>query len=183
MAKVSDTDISKFLSYVLRHAPQEAGLTLDENGWTDFETLKQAVKAKFAVEDSDLMRVIAENPKKRFTLDGNRIRAAQGHSVEVELALKPVKPPSVLYHGTTLENWSQIANSGLQRMERAHVHLSQEIDTAITVAKRRKGPHVLLAVDSSTMFSQGHHFFLADNGVWLSEHVPPQFLTLLPDPM
>jgi putative RNA 2'-phosphotransferase len=183
MAKASDTDISKFLSYVLRHAPQEAGLRLDENGWTEFEILKQAVKAKFGVEDSDLLRVIAENPKKRFTLDGDRIRAAQGHSVDVELALKPVTPPSVLFHGTTLENWSLIANSGLQKMERTHVHLSQEIDTAKAVAKRRKGPHVLLAIDSSTMFSKGHHFFLSDNGVWLSEHVPPQFLTLLPDPV
>lgn len=181
MTKVSDTEISKFMSYVLRHAPQEAELVLDENGWTDFEILKQAVKAKFSIEDSDLMRVIAENPKKRFTLDGNRIRAAQGHSVGVELALKPVAPPAVLYHGTTSESWSLIVNSGLLKMDRTHVHLSADIDTARTVAKRRKGPHVLLSVDSSTMFSQGHHFFLADNGVWLCDHVPPPFLTKLPD--
>jgi len=179
--KISDTDISKFLSYVLRHAPHEAGLVLDENGWADFGILSQAVKAKFPVEDSDLLRVIAENPKKRFTLDGNRIRAAQGHSVEVELALKPVTPPAVLYHGTTQESWMLIAVSGLQKMDRTHVHLSADIDTARTVAKRRKGPHALLSVASSTMFSQGHHFFLADNGVWLCDHVPTPFLTVIPD--
>ena len=183
MAKTSDTEISKFLSYVLRHAPQEAGLVLDENGWADFEILKQAVKAKFPIEDSDLLRVIAENPKKRFTLDRGRIRAAQGHSVDVELALKPATPPSALYHGTTLESWALIAATGLQRMDRNHVHLSQDIETATAVAKRRKGPHVLLLIDSSTMFSEGHHFFLADNGVWLCEHVPPQFLTLIPEPV
>src|ERR1700754_733911 len=104
----SDTEASKFLSYVLRHAPQEIGLMLDSEGWTDYAELSRKVSKKLGVADADIRRVIDENAKKRFTLSGDRIRAAQGHSVEVNLALQPAVAPAVLYHGTTHEAWEQI---------------------------------------------------------------------------
>ena len=177
----SDTEISKFLSYVLRHAPQEAGLTLDDEGWTDYPELSRKVSVKFGVTDADIRRVIAENPKKRFTLSGDRIRAAQGHSVEVKLELAPSPPPAVLYHGTTAEAWESIRLSGLKPMQRTHVHLSPDLATARTVAVRRKGPHILLKVDAAAMTDHGYAFLVADNGVWLAAEVPLQFLTVIPE--
>jgi putative RNA 2'-phosphotransferase len=177
----SDTEISKFLSYVLRHAPEELGLNLDPEGWTDYKDLSAKICAKFEISDSDIRRVVDENPKKRFTLLENRIRAAQGHSVGVDLALKPVMPPAILYHGTTMDAWGEIKRTGLRPMERNHVHLSRDIETAAKVAARRKGPHALLSIDAAAMHAQGYTFLVADNGVWLTGDVPPQFLSPAPE--
>jgi putative RNA 2'-phosphotransferase len=174
----SDTEISKFLSYVLRHAPQEIGLVLDGEGWTDYADLSRKVCAKLSVTDADIRRVIDENSKKRFTLSGDRIRAAQGHSVDVKLELQPVPPPASLYHGTTAAAWEKIRIEGLKPMDRTHVHLSPDLDTARLVAVRRKGPHILLTVDAAAMAAQGYAFLVADNGVWLAAQVPPQFLSV-----
>lgn len=173
----SDTEISKFMSYVLRHAPQELDLVLDDEGWTDYSELSRKVCEKFGISDADVQRVITENPKKRFTLSDGRIRAAQGHSVSVDLNLKPVVPPDILYHGTTGKAWEAIGSIGLKPMGRTHVHLSPDLETARVVAIRRKGPHVLLKVDSRAMWAQGFAFFAADNGVWLTHEVPPDYLS------
>lgn len=177
----SDTEISKFMSYVLRHAPHEFGLTLTEDGWTDYPDFSLRLCAKMDITDADIRRVIDENAKKRFTLADGRIRAAQGHSVKVDLDLKPETPPALLYHGTTAEAWAAIRQSGLKPMDRTHVHLSPDLETARTVAIRRKGPHVLLKVDATAMQAQGFAFFVADNGVWLAHEVPPAFLSILPE--
>jgi putative RNA 2'-phosphotransferase len=178
----SDTEISKFMSYVLRHAPGEIGIVLDGEGWTDYAAFSSRVCAKLAVSDADIRRLIEENAKKRFTLSGDRIRAAQGHSVEVELGLQPATPPALLYHGTTVEAWGAIARDGLKPMSRTHVHLSPDKETARTVAVRRKGPHILLSVDTTAMAAQGYAFHIADNGVWLTAKVPPQFLSAISEP-
>jgi putative RNA 2'-phosphotransferase len=173
----SDSEISKFMSYVLRHAPHELDVVLDLEGWTDYGALSEKLSAKLGVTDADILRVISDNSKKRFTLDDGRIRAAQGHSVAVELNLAPTAPPDCLYHGTTELAWESIKASGLAPMQRTHVHLSQDLDTARQVAARRKGPHILLKVDASAMAAQGYAFLRADNGVWLTANVPPDFLS------
>ena len=177
----SDTEISKFMSYVLRHAPQDLGLTLADDGWTDYADFSAKLCAKMGVTDSDIRRVIDENSKKRFTLAEGRIRAAQGHSVNVDLDLKPQAPPALLYHGTTTKAWEAIQSTGLKPMDRTHVHLSPDLEAARAVAVRRKGPHVLLKVDASAMQAQGFAFFVADNGVWLAHEVPPAYLSILPE--
>lgn len=173
----SDTEISKFMSYVLRHAPQELGLVLTEDGWTEYAEFSRRLCDKLGIEDDDIRRVIDENAKKRFTLEDGRIRAAQGHSVKVDLDLQPQVPPALLYHGTTAEAWAGIRVSGLQPMGRTHVHLSADLQTARTVAARRRGPHVLLKVDAGAMNADGIAFFQADNGVWLADKIPPDYLS------
>lgn len=167
------------MSYMLRHAPDEIGIALDGEGWTDYSEFSSKVCARLAASDVDIRRVIAENPKKRFTLSGDRIRAAQGHSVEVELGLQPATPPALLYHGTTAKTWEVIAADGLKPMSRTHVHLSPDTETAQAVAVRRRGPHILLTVDTAAMCGQGYAFHVADNGVWLTAEVPPQFLSVV----
>lgn len=171
------TEVSKFMSYVLRHAPHEASLTLDSEGWVQFADLQKAVFARFDVTDADILEIIETSSKKRFTLVGDRIRAAQGHSVEVDLALSSAVPPPRLFHGTALESWPAIQGSGLKKMQRHHVHLSPDVETAKIVATRRKGDHIILEIDAARMHSEGHSFFVSDNGVWLTDHVPSQYLS------
>lgn len=173
------TEVSKFMSYALRHAPDEAGLSLDSEGWVAFADLEAAVFSRFDISPADLLDVIENNPKKRFTLEGSRIRAAQGHSVDIDLALSPVAPPARLFHGTLLENWASIQEQGLTKMSRNHVHLSVDEETANIVAVRRKGTHIILAVDAARMFSDGYSFFLSENGVWLTDNVPGLYISIV----
>ncbi|OHV88525.1 RNA 2'-phosphotransferase [Mesorhizobium sp. ORS 3428] len=172
----NDIQISKFMSLVLRHAPEEAGLILDENGWADLGTLCAVIRQKFGASASDVERIVAENPKKRFAIAGNRIRAVQGHSVDIDLGLSPSIPPAVLYHGTKEDSLHAIRREGLTSQSRQHVHLSKEIETALIVARRRKGKNVILRIDSAAMAGDGLTFFLSDNGVWLTDSVPPRYL-------
>jgi putative RNA 2'-phosphotransferase len=172
-----ETEVSKFMSYVLRHAPEAAGLTLDAEGWVPFDAFEKALMSRYDVSRADIIEIIENSPKKRFALVDDRIRANQGHSIGVDLALKAVEPPAVLFHGTSLVNWPLIEREGLKKMERHHVHLSDDVETAKIVATRRKGDHIILRVDAARMFSEGYSFFVSDNGVWLAESVPVQYLS------
>ncbi|MBY5445100.1 RNA 2'-phosphotransferase [Rhizobium leguminosarum] len=173
-----ETEVSKYMSYVLRHAPDAAGLTLDSEGWVSFDELEKVLASKYNVSRADIIEIVDNNPKKRFTIADGRIRANQGHSVDVDLALNQVEPPAALFHGTSLTNWQSIEREGLKKMQRQHVHLSADVETAKMVAARRKGEHLILRVDAARMFSEGHSFFVSDNGVWLAESIPVQYLLL-----
>ncbi|WP_027057173.1 RNA 2'-phosphotransferase [Mesorhizobium loti] len=176
-----DTQISKFVSLVLRHAPQEAGLSLDENGWADLGALCKVIQAKFGASTGGVARIVAENPKRRFAIEGNRIRAVQGHSVDIDLGLAPTIPPDTLYHGTKEGFLPAILREGVTRQSRQHVHLSKNMETALVVARRRAGKSVILQIDSASMNKDGVSFFLSDNGVWLTNHVSPRYLTQMPE--
>lgn len=169
---------SKFLSLVLRHKPEEIGLTLDGNGWADVEDLiRLSNEHGTRLTRSLLEQIVAENDKQRFALseDGRRIRANQGHSVQVDLALPPSQPPGLLYHGTASRFVDSIRASGLHSANRQHVHLSPDVSTATKVGQRHGRP-VVLVVRAGEMFTAGHTFFLSANGVWLTERVPLEFI-------
>jgi putative RNA 2'-phosphotransferase len=172
-------EISKFLSYVLRHAPEKIGITLDAEGWVEVRKLLAASKkAGKSFSDAELREVVATNDKKRFTLSENglRIRAAQGHSAKVSLGLTAKTPPPLLYHGTAVRNLDSIFAEGLKPGSRQQVHLSSDTTTAMTVGERH-GRAIVLFVDAKKMSDEGIEFFQADNGVWLTDHVPPRFLS------
>ena len=169
---------SKFLSLVLRHEPERIGITLDDAGWTDVDALLTALDAHgLALTRAELDAIVASSDKQRFALspDGARIRANQGHSVDVELGLEAVTPPDVLYHGTVDAALSGIRAQGLLKGQRHHVHLSADIETAKKVGGRRGTP-VVLVIDARAMAAAGHTFYRSANGVWLVEHVPAQFI-------
>ncbi|MFC4639092.1 RNA 2'-phosphotransferase [Deinococcus hohokamensis] len=168
---MTDEQLSRRLSFLLRHAPDQAGLTLAPGGWAPLPPLLAHLK----VTRAQVERVVATNNKQRFTLDGERIRANQGHSVPVDLDLLPVAPPPVLYHGTHPGALEAIAREGLRPMKRHHVHLSLDLETARQVGARRGRP-VILTVQAGAMHEAGHHFYRSHNGVWLTEAVPPEFL-------
>ncbi|HYW12231.1 MAG TPA: RNA 2'-phosphotransferase [Longimicrobium sp.] len=169
---------SRWMSMVLRHAPESVGLQLDEAGWVEVDALLEAARrAGVALDRATLDRVVGENDKQRFALspDGERIRASQGHSVQVQLGLEAQTPPEVLYHGTADVSVDSIRRDGLRPGKRTHVHLSADEDTAVT-AGRRHGRPVVLRVLAGRMHAAGHAFYRSDNGVWLADAVPPQHL-------
>ena len=175
----SDVADSKLLSLVLRHRPELAGVHLDDAGWVDVEVLLVGLAAAGRpMTRARLEHLVASSDKQRFTLRDERIRAAQGHSVPVELGLPPVAPPPVLFHGTPLRNVGPILRTGLTRRSRHAVHLSGDAATARRVGARR-GPAAVLHVAAGAMAADGLVFRRADNGVWLVEAVPPRYLSLL----
>lgn len=172
-------ETSKFLSYVLRHRPDAIGIELDSEGWSDIDALIAAAARDDRRLDRALIEeVVASNDKKRFAIssDGLRIRAAQGHSTStVQISHQAITPPPVLYHGTASRFVAAIMREGLRAGARHHVHLSQEYTTAVAVGTRHGVP-VVLSVDAAAMDAAGFAFFLADNGVWLTDAVPPRYL-------
>lgn len=170
--------ISKFLSLVLRHEPQRAGLTLDSAGWVEVDTLlRGCAAAGMRITRAELDDVVAQSDKQRFAFseDRTRIRANQGHSVEVELAYEPAQPPEVLFHGTADRFVASIRAQGLMRAKRHHVHLSADRKVAVEVG-RRHGKPCVISVAAGAMHRAGQVFFRSANGVWLTEHVPATYL-------
>lgn len=172
--------ISKYLSYHLRHHPGEIGLELEPGGWVAVEDLLAAAKAhQFPITRSQLELVVETNNKQRFSFDstGTRIRANQGHSIPIDLQLEPRRPPDILYHGTGHQAVESIRAQGLQKRTRHHVHLSADIDTAKQVGMRHGKP-VVFTIKAAEMHQHGHLFYCSDNGVWLVDAVPPEYLVL-----
>jgi putative RNA 2'-phosphotransferase len=170
--------IGKFLSLVLRHKPDTIGLCLDENGWASIEELiAGARQAGLALSDRLIRQVVEQNDKQRFSLseDGKKIRANQGHSVQVDLQFSPLEPPDYLYHGTATRFLDPILQQGLMRGKRHHVHLSPDEETAGKVGMRHGKPIILL-IRARDMHRAGFQFYLSENGVWLTEHVPPEWI-------
>jgi putative RNA 2'-phosphotransferase len=170
--------ISKFLSLVLRHKPEEIGLLLDENGWANVDELIKKVNAKGTNINIDLLTEIVEtNDKKRFAFndDKTKIRASQGHSIDIDLALQPIKPPDILYHGTATRFVESILKEGLSKQQRQHVHLSEKLETATAVGARHGKPTILV-VNAKQMQEDGFLFYKSENNVWLTESVGVKYI-------
>lgn len=168
------------LSLALRHKPESIGITLDKNGWTDVGLLITKMNSKgFTMTFKILCDVVENNDKKRFAFntDKTKIRASQGHSVNIDLGYKPQVPPGVLYHGTGLQFIESILAKGLIKKNRHHVHLSEDIPTAEKVGQR-KGKPIVLIIDSAQMSQEGFQFYVSENNVWLTEHVPPNYIKI-----
>ncbi|MEV0697596.1 RNA 2'-phosphotransferase [Saccharopolyspora sp. NPDC050389] len=168
--------VSKYLSKHLRHRPERIGIQLDEHGWVVVDELLAAAGSHgFPISRAELVQVVEDNDKQRYVIDGDRIRASQGHSVPVDLDLPVTEPPALLFHGTVERNLGGIRAKGLRPMNRHHVHLSVDRETAKRVGARRGRP-VVLTVDAAGMHTSGHEFRVSANGVWLVDHVMPEFI-------
>lgn len=172
-------ETSKFLSYVLRHEPQAIGITLDTEGWADIGALIEGANQSGKSLTRDLIQqVVDTSDKKRFSIseDGQCIRAAQGHSTNtVNITFPEKEPPEFLYHGTATRFMESIQQEGLKPRERQYVHLSEDEQTAISVAQRYGKP-IALKIEALRMYQQGLKFFQAENGVWLTTHVPKHYI-------
>jgi putative RNA 2'-phosphotransferase len=169
---------SKFLSLILRHDPERLGLRLDSAGWTDVRDLVRALNHHgVAISFEDLRHIVATSEKERFAFseDGRRIRANHGHSIEVDLQYEPTVPPDLLYHGTATRFLESIRHDGLHKMRRLHVHLVANRKTSLQIGGRH-GKRVLLTIRAGEMHRAGYVFCCSSNGIWLIDHVPPQFI-------
>lgn len=172
------TRASRFLSLVLRHKPDAAGVTLDEHGWADVDALLRGMPDRFPLTREQLEEIVRSDSKNRYAFneDHSRIRANQGHSVPVDVELRETPPPEVLYHGTGEKYMESILEQGLLPRTRLFVHLSADAETARSVGARHGKPAVLV-VRSGQMHRDGHRFYCSVNGVWLTKHVPPEYLS------
>jgi len=187
------TRVSKAMAKFLRHAPEEIGITLDENGWTDLETLITKMRAKgLSVNENMLRTIVKKDVKGRYAIsetinptDGkplSLIRANQGHSTKkVDLKFTKAAPPALLYHGTTVERWNKIRKSGaMLPMSRQYVHLTADLELAKKGAQRWRGEHPqVLVIDAEQMAKDNIEFNVSDNLVWLVRTVPVQYISEL----
>ncbi|WP_330959646.1 RNA 2'-phosphotransferase [Photobacterium sp. 53610] len=170
------TKISKYLSFILRHKPESIALVLDRNGWASIDDLIR-LSQDIRLSKEILEFVVATNDKRRFVIDetGTKIRANQGHTIQVDLDLTATEPPGQLFHGTAEQNVSSIFNHGLVKGERHHVHLTESIEISETVGKRYGKP-VIFKIDSERMHTDGFLFYKTYNNVWLTDIVPAEYL-------
>ena len=174
---MSEEKLSKYLSYLLRHHPEDANLTMDENGWVDIVELLNNTNGKFSM--AILTRIVETDEKKRYSFDTNRtkIRANQGHSIDVNPDLEKKTPPDILYHGTAERSFDSIMKTGIMHQTRRYVHLSKDYDTALKVGLRH-GDAIVLELDTKTMSKDGIDFYISENGVWMTEYVDPKYIVL-----
>lgn len=180
MNEKHNKQISKFLSLVLRHQPEIICLNLDENGWADVEELQEKCannNIHFTLEELD--DLVETNDKKRFIFneDQTKIRANQGHSIAIDLALKPQQPPEFLYHGTAENNVDSILEKGIEKRSRQHVHLSSDKENATKVGMRHGKP-VILTILTGKMSEDGIIFYLSENNVWLTDFIDPKYILI-----
>ena len=168
--------IGKKITYLLRHNPED--LVMDKNGYVSVSSLLNKVR----ITQQELDHIVDTNDKKRlaYNVDKTLIRASQGHSIEVDVQLRATRPPRSLYHGTSAESYEKIKKTGLSKMNRLHVHLTDNKETAYKVGKRysKDKQPIILEIDSAAMYTDGYKFYLSENGVWLTDNVPVKYIYL-----
>ncbi len=170
-------ETSKYMSLILRHKPETIGITLDEHGWADVDELIEGISRTQNFNMDILEEIVRTDEKQRYSFndDKTKIRANQGHSIEVDVELEEKEPPEILWHGTGEKFATSIDNIGLIPKSRLYVHLSKDEETA-TIVGRRHGKPVLYMVNTREMYKDGFKFFLSKNGVWLTKEVPVRYL-------
>ncbi|MBE6035096.1 MAG: RNA 2'-phosphotransferase [Clostridiales bacterium] len=169
--------MGKYVSMLLRHHPEEAGIIIDEHGWTDVNTLIDKVSPRYPLTE-ELLHQMAFGPDKQryeFSNDGKKVRAVHGHSIQVDLGYGEMEPPACLYHGTAEKYRESIEKTGLEKRNRQYVHLSERIDQAKDVG-RRHGKLVLYRIDAEKMYQEGYVFYRSTSGVWLTDAVPFEYM-------
>ena len=170
--------LSKFISLILRHKPEEIGISLDDFGWAEVEDLINGINTSGRNIDMNILEEIVRTDNKQrysFNEDKTKIRANQGHSIPVKVELKELAPPSTLYHGTATKSIEGIKQLGIKSMSRLYVHLSKDFETAKQVGERH-GECVVLVINAKRMYENGIKFYLSENGVWLTEYVDPKYI-------
>ena len=179
MVQMNLTKVSKFISLILRHKPEEIGITLDEHGWADVKKLIKGVSVNYPGFNMDILEeIVRTDEKQRYSFNDNHtlIRANQGHSIPVDVELEEMEPPEYLYHGTVKKFVKSIDEIGLIPKSRLYVHLSEDIETAIDVGERRANLADVYRVHSGQMYRDGFIFYKSVNGVWLTKEVPTKYL-------
>ncbi|WP_027088924.1 RNA 2'-phosphotransferase [Thomasclavelia saccharogumia] len=172
------TKMGKYLSLILRHKPEIIGIELDDHGWAEVSALIEGINKTGRYIDKEILdKIVETNNKKRYQYNVNqtKIRANQGHSINVDVELQEKSPPNLLYHGTAKKSLENIKKSGIKKMERLYVHLSKDVETAKNVGKRHGLP-VVLVIDTKAMVKDGYIFYYSNNGVWLCDDIDYKYV-------
>ena len=171
------TELSRYISLILRHKPEVIGITLDEHGWADVGELIKGIVKDYEFNMDILEKIVRTDNKQRYSFNEDKtlIRANQGHSILVDVELEKMNPPEYLWHGTGEKYVQSIDKKGLISKSRLYVHLSKDKETAVNVGKRHGKP-VIYGVKSEEMSKAGYDFYCSKNGVWLTKEVPIEFL-------
>ncbi len=172
--------LSKVISYALRHQPGKFGLTLDEAGWVPVDDLLKALRARRQewrelVRD-DLLSMMRQANKQRYEIAGDKIRAIYGHSIAEKIQHTPETPPNLLYHGTSPDAAALILRDGLKPMARQYVHLSTDEKTAYLTGHRKAPQPVILVIQAGAAHRDGIAFYHGNEDVWLADLIPPQYI-------
>lgn len=172
------TKVSKYLALILRHKPEDAGITLDKNGWANVNDLIKGVNNTYKLDIETLEEIVVTDNKQRYSFneDKTKIRANQGHSINVDVELEEVVPPDILWHGTGIKYADSIEQEGLIPKSRLYVHLSSDVKTATEVGIRHGRP-IIYCIDAAKMYEDGYKFYKSKNGVWLTKFVPVEYLS------
>lgn len=180
--KISLEQISKLISYWLRHHPEDGGLSIDDFGWVSIDSLLTALHSRnVTISQKELLSLNKFFDKVRWEIEEeeNKIRATHGHSIPIVLQEKPTVPPETLYHGTAVKNIEQIVKSGLLPMNRQFVHLSESIEMAVCVGTRHGQP-IIIEIDAERLVNDGWKFYKTANQVWLTTAMPVAYLAFKP---
>lgn len=174
-----DEKLGRYISYLLRHHPEDLELNMDSEGWVNTKELIKNIndKSKYHITIDMLREIVRTDSKQRymFKLNERFIRACQGHSIKtLNLKFKELKPPDVLYHGTSFANYQLIKKFGIKPMNRQYVHLSLDVETAINVGKRH-GDVKIIKINAKQMYHDGIKFYKSDNGIWLTDFVDTRY--------
>ena len=177
MSQKSKESTSKLIALVLRHKPEEIGITLDEHGWANVSELIAGIARTQPFDMTTLEEIVSTDEKQRYSFNDDKtlIRANQGHSISVDVELEEKRPPELLYHGTGEKYTASIDAQGLIPKSRLYVHLSPDYDTAVKVGSRHGKP-VVYTVAAGEMKKNGYVFYQSVNGVWLTKNVPVDYL-------
>ncbi len=175
-------ELSKTVSHALRHAPEEYGINLDDEGWVETDLLLKSLGEKNPewqhLEVEDLKYMISQSEKKRHELEGEYIRAIYGHSVDGKFRKDSKKPPEILYHGTSRKTAPIVLKDGIKSMDRQYVHLSQVVKEAVRVGKRKDSEPIILQIDAEKAFEEGVRFYEGNDRIWLSDYIPPNVISI-----
>lgn len=174
-------NLSKEVSYALRHAPWEYELELDAEGWVTIEQLLSALKQSDKwrdITEVDILKMIEISDKKRHEISSGKIRAFYGHSVPMKISKEIGYPPKYLYHGTSVHSLESIQNNGIKPMVRQYVHLSEDIETAKLVGNRKSGKTVILKINTEAAQIKGINFYIGNEKVWLADYIPFEFIEI-----
>jgi len=166
--------VSKYMSYLLRHNPEN--LKMDRHGFVSLKELLEKTRERFHIGDKSIINIAERSERKRFEIVQGKIRALYGHTIPVELGLREDKIVKVLYHGTTSDAASEILKTGLKAMKRRQAHLSPTVDVAIRIGLRRTKDPVVLQIDAEAARKNGARIFKATDTVYLCSYVPSEHI-------
>jgi putative RNA 2'-phosphotransferase len=160
---------------ILRHFPEAYGVSVDSRGWASLDSLLSGLRSRYPwVKEWHVKAIALLDPKGRYEVKGNYIRARYGHSLPVEVEPISLDHPQILYHGTRFDRLSGIMERGILRMARRKVHLSSSPEEALEVAKRHGGEPVVLEVDTLCVEERGYKVVRASKTVYTTDYVPPE---------